>query len=92
MDKMGSTHETGNVYNLFFRKSHRNIQVVVFCVVTLCSDIIMLLPSSYLTLKMDAQWCFETLVSYHITTWRRNPEDLGLNLHRRENLESHWNI
>jgi len=26
------------------------------------------------------------LVYYHNTTWRHNPEDLILNIHRRENL------
>jgi len=33
-------------------------------------------------------WTFETLVSYHKTTGRHNPEDLDLNPHRRENLKS----
>jgi hypothetical protein len=43
----------------------------------------------YLTLKMEAAWSSETLVSYHSTTWRHKPEDLDLNIHRRENLECH---
>jgi len=30
----------------------------------------------------------ETMVSYHNTTRRHNPDDLDLNLHRRENLKS----
>jgi hypothetical protein len=30
----------------------------------------------------------ETLVSYHNTTQRHNPEDLDLNLHRRESLKT----
>jgi len=30
----------------------------------------------------------ETLVSYNNTTWHHNPEDLYLNLHRRDSLKS----
>jgi hypothetical protein len=38
------------------------------------------------TLKMDAARSSEKLVSYH------NPEDLDLNLHRREKFNSHTSI
>jgi hypothetical protein len=27
---------------------------------------------------MKAAWCSETLLSYHIISWRHNPEDHGL--------------
>jgi hypothetical protein len=30
----------------------------------------------------------ETLITYCTTTWHHNPEDLNLNLHHYENLES----
>jgi hypothetical protein len=33
----------------------------------------------------------ETLVSYHNIPRRHNPENLGLNLHRRENMKSPMN-
>jgi hypothetical protein len=38
------------------------------------------LESVHFTLKMEAAWTFETLISYH-TKRCHNPEDLGLNLH-----------
>jgi hypothetical protein len=40
------------------------------------------------TLKNEAASSSETLVSYHNTRRRHSPEDLNLNLHRRENLKS----
>jgi len=41
----------------------------------------------YVALKMEAARPSETLVSYHIAARCHNPEDRGMNLHRRENLK-----
>jgi len=38
-------------------------------------------------MKMEAAWSPEIVVSYHITTWRHNPEDTDVNLNRSENLK-----
>jgi len=40
-----------------------------------------------LTLKMDAAWPSETLISYEIITRRHNSENRDLNIHHRENLQ-----
>jgi hypothetical protein len=44
-----------------------------------------MLPSSSFTLKMEAAWIYETLVSYHNAKWCHIPEDLDLKHNRREN-------
>jgi len=46
----------------------------------------------HFTLKMEAARTSETLVSYHNTTLRHSPEDLDMNLHRRENLKSRFKL
>jgi hypothetical protein len=53
------------------------LQLMIFWVMTLCSD-----------LKMEAAWFSIMLLSYCISTWHHNPEDLDLNLHHCENLKS----
>jgi hypothetical protein len=42
--------------------------------------------ASIFTLKLEAAWTPETLVSYN-TTWHHNPEDLDSNLHHCKNLK-----
>jgi hypothetical protein len=39
------------------------------------------------SVNLEAAWTSETLLSCHVTT-RHNPEDIDLNLHRRENIKT----
>jgi len=46
----------------------------------------------HFTLKMEAAWSSETLISYHIIARCHRPADEELNLHHRENLKYHIKI
>jgi hypothetical protein len=63
-------------------------QVQVFWVVTPCGDVVGYQSFGVLcfTLKMEAAWPTETLISYHNTTKRHKPGDLEMKLQRHENL------
>jgi hypothetical protein len=57
---------------------------LIFWVVTTCSDVVGYElyggPCCFITPKMEAEKSIETLVSYHITIRRHNPEDHDINL------------
>jgi hypothetical protein len=63
------------------------IQEQVFWVMTPCKVAEDLDNSIHFTLKMEAARSSETLVFYHITTLRYNPEDLESNLYHREKIK-----
>jgi len=69
-------------------------QVEFFWIVTPCNDIAgnvlvdLLSLSSVWSAEWGASWSSETMVSCCNTTRRQNPEDLDLNLYRRENFKS----
>jgi hypothetical protein len=58
-----------------------NVHVAVFWVMKTCSFVVGYqrfgdYTASIFTLMMEDLWIFETMVSYHKTTLRHNPEDL----------------
>jgi hypothetical protein len=58
-----------------------NIQVSVFWVVTACSFV-----------EVEVARTFITLVSYHNTTWRHSPEDLGSYSEFHDLISESWHL
>jgi hypothetical protein len=76
-------------------RSLRIIQADAFRALIPCSDVVgyKLFGGPchlglHFTLKMEATWCTETLVPYHITTRSYSTEDLDFSLHRYKDLKS----
>jgi hypothetical protein len=76
-----------------FYKQNTYIYVEVLGVMTFCSIVVgyqrfRAPAASNFTLKTEASWSSETLVSSHKTTLRHKPEDLDLKHHRCESLKT----
>jgi hypothetical protein len=61
-------------------------KMAVFWVMAPCS---LVEVYRFIALMMEAARTSETSVNFYQTTWRHNPEDSHLRIHRRENLKSY---